>query len=66
MPAIAHEGCTDTVKESAQKIDWGGGEEQNCRTGESNLRRRRAGPMLYQLSHIPTPASKQDQLSGLC
>ena len=25
-----------------------------CRTGESNLRRQRAGPMLYQLSYIPT------------
>ena len=24
------------------------------RTGESNLRRRRVGPMLYQLSYIPT------------
>ena len=24
-----------------------------CRTGKSNLRRQRAGPMLYQLSYIP-------------
>ena len=41
-------GCTDTVRESAlRKIPR--------RTGESNLRRQRAGPMLYQLSYIPTP-----------
>ena len=47
------QGCTDTVEESALKVD--SGREIPCRTGESNLRRQRAGPMLYQLSYIPTP-----------
>ena len=46
------QGCTDTVRESALKVD--AGRKIPCRTGESNLRRRRAGPMLYQLSYIPT------------
>ena len=48
------QGCTDTVRESALK-----GESRRkipCRTGESNLRRQRAGPMLYQLSYIPAYA----------
>ena len=43
-------GCTDTVRESAQKVD--SVRKIPCRTGESNLRRQRAGPMLYQLSYI--------------
>ena len=46
-------GCTDTVRESALKADYG--RKIPCRTGESNLRQRRTGPMLYQLSCIPTP-----------
>ena len=46
-------GCTDTVRESALKVD--SGRKIPCRTGESHLRRRRAGPMLYQPSYIPTP-----------
>ena len=38
--------CTPAVKvDSGRKIP--------CRTGESNLRKRRAGPTLYQLSYIP-------------
>ena len=45
-------GCADTVRESALKVD--SGRKIPCRTGESNLRRRRAGPKLYQLSHTPT------------
>ena len=45
-------GCTDTVRESALKVD--SGRKIFCRTGESNLRRQRAGPMLYQLSYLPT------------
>ena len=49
------QGCTDIVRESALKVDSGGGGEISCRTGESNLPRRRAGPMRYQLSYIPTP-----------
>ena len=47
-------GCTGTVKESALKVDFG--RKIPCRTVESNLRRRRAGPMLYQPSYIPTPS----------
>ena len=44
-------GCIDTVRESALKVD--SGRKIPCRTGESNLRQRRAGPTLYQLSYIP-------------
>ena len=44
MHAIAHEGCTDTERESALKVD--SGKKIPCRTGESNLRQRRDGPML--------------------
>ena len=43
-------GCTDTVRESALKVDFG--RKIPSRTGESNLRQQRAGPMLYQLSYI--------------
>ena len=39
-------------------IESGLGEKIPCRTGESNLRRQRAGSMLYQLSYIPTPVLK--------
>ena len=44
------QGCTDTVRESALKVD--SGRKIPCRTGESNLPQRRAGPTLYQLSYI--------------
>ena len=50
MHAIAHGGVRTHVRESALKI----GRKIPRRTGESNLRQRRAGPMLYQLSYIPT------------
>ena len=46
-------GRTDTLRESALKVD--SGRKIPCRTGELNLRRQRAGPMFYQLSYIPTP-----------
>ena len=46
-------GYTDTVGESALKVD--SGRKIPCRTGESNLRQRRGGPTLYQLSYIPAP-----------
>ena len=46
-------GGTDTVRESALKAD--SGRKIPCRTGESNLPQRRAGPMFYQLSYILTP-----------
>ena len=45
-------GCTDTVTESALKVD--SVRKSPRRTGESNLRRQRAGPMVYELSYIPT------------
>ena len=41
----------DTVLESALKVDFG--KKIPCHIGESNLRQRRAGPVLYQLSYIP-------------
>ena len=42
-------GCTDTVRESALKVDW---EKIPCRPGESKLPQWCAGPTLYQLSYI--------------
>ena len=45
-------GCTNTVRESALKVDWE--KKIPCRPGESNLHQRLADPMLYQLSYIPT------------
>ena len=36
-------------------------EKNPLRTGESNLRRRRAGPMLYQLSYIPSPRETHER-----
>ena len=50
---FAHWGCADTVRESALKVD--SGRKIPCRTEESNLRRRRAGPMLNHLNYIPNP-----------
>ena len=49
-------GCTDTVRESALKVD--SGRKIPCRSRESNLRRRRDGPMLYRLSFIPNANSR--------
>ena len=43
-------GCTDTVRESPMHVDPGGKNPLPHR--ESNLRRRRAGPMLHQLNYI--------------
>ena len=45
-------GCTDIGREFALKVD--SETKIPYRTGESNLRRRRDGPMLYQLSYIST------------
>ena len=53
MHRIAHEGCSDTVRESALKVD--SGRKIPCRTEQSNLPQRRAGPALYQLSYTPVP-----------
>ena len=45
--------CTGTVRESALEVDsW---RKIPRRTGESNLRQRRAAPTLYQLSYTPRP-----------
>ena len=52
MHAIAHGGVQTHVREFALKVD--SGRKIPCRTGESNLPQRRAGPMLYRLSYIPT------------
>ena len=43
--------CTDTFREFALKVD--SGRKIPCRTGQSNLRQRRAGPTFYQLSYTP-------------
>ena len=45
-------GCTDTVRESALEVDCG--RKIPCRTRESTLPQRCAGPTFYQLSYIPT------------
>ena len=50
--AIAHEGCTDTVGESALKVD--SGRKILCGTGEWNLPQQHASSTLYQLSYVPT------------
>ena len=50
-------GCTDTVGESALKVD--SGRQIACFNGESYLRWQRAGPMLFQLSYIPNYLAKQ-------
>ena len=46
-------GCTDTVRETALRVD--SGRKIPCCTRESNLCQQRAGPMLYQLNNIPIP-----------
>ena len=52
MHAIANGGVRTHVRESALKVD--SGRKNPCSTWESNLRRQRYGPVLYQLSYIPT------------
>ena len=51
MRAIEREGYTDTVRESALKVDFV--TKIPCHNGESNLPQRRAGPTLCQLNYIP-------------
>ena len=46
MHAIAHGGVRTHERESALKVE--SGEKIPCRIGESNLRQRHDGPMLYQ------------------
>ena len=57
-------GCTDTVRESALKVD--SGRKFPCRTGESNLPQRCASPTLYHLSYIPTPVIRAVVLGPGC
>ena len=45
--------CTNTVEESALKVD--SGRKMPCCIGELNLYQWCAGPMLYHLSYIPIP-----------
>ena len=54
-------GCTETVRESALKVDPG--RKILFCTGESDLNRRRAGPMLHQLSYIPIPKQACEQIT---
>ena len=52
MHAIAHGGCTDTVRESALKVD--SGRKNRCHTGDSNPRQYCAclfSRTLYPLSY---------------
>ena len=56
MHVVAHEGCINTVRESALKVD----SERTipCRTRESNPRPYCSwlfGPMFHPLSYIATP-----------
>ena len=53
-------GCTDTERESALRVDSG---KIPCRTGESNLRQRHVGPMLFQLSYIPSRLSAKTSMT---
>ena len=52
MHAIAHGGVR-APKKSVLTVN--SGKKIPCRTRESKLRRRRAGPMFYQLSYISSP-----------
>ena len=52
MHTIENGGVRTHVRESALKVD--SGRKIPCRTGESNQRQRRAGPIVYQLIYIHT------------
>ena len=56
MHATAHGSARAHVRESALKVD--SGRKIPCRTEESHLGQRRAGPTLYQLSYIPVVIKK--------
>ena len=53
-------GCTDTIRESALKVD--SGRKIPCGTGELNLRQQCARPVLSQLSDIPTQGGVEQVL----
>ena len=52
MHAVAHEGCTDTDRESALKVDYR--RQIPSRNGDSKLSQQRAGLTLYPLGYIST------------
>ena len=54
MHVIIDGGVQTHVRESALKVD--SARKIPCSIGESNLRQRRASPVLYQLSYITTQA----------
>ena len=58
------QGCTDIARESALKVD--SGRKIPRRIEESNLRRQRAGPMLYQLSYTPIQAETLEKDGHTC
>ena len=64
MHAIAHEGCMDTLRESAPKVD--SGRKIPCRTRESNLPQWCGGPTLNQLSCIPAKRFQSCRCCFLC
>ena len=61
MHAIAHGGCTDTVREYALKID--SGRKIPCRTGESNLGQLRSGPTAFLTEVLYTRPDEQVTIS---
>ena len=56
--------CMDIARESALKVD--SGRKIPRSTGESNLRRQRAGPTLYQLSYTPIQAETLEKDGHTC
>ena len=54
------QGCMDTVRECARKVD--SGRKIPSHTGESNLCQGCAGLMLCQLSNIPTSTTNTSQI----
>ena len=53
------QGCMNTVRDPAVKVD--SGRKIPCHTRKSNLPQWRAGPTLYQLSYIPIPNGVQQR-----
>ena len=67
MHVIAHGGCTDTVRESAQEVD--SGRNIPCRTGDSNQCRYcawRFSRTLYPLSYSRLYFCFECCVGGLC
>ena len=61
MHTIAHEGCTESWKKSAVKVDWEKKKRIPCRTGESNL--LRGVPVRHSTDmDIPVPEALKHHL----